>query len=105
MKRPNLINPQNWTPFRSIPNIPKIVNEITPPINIPVVPAPVPKYILKREIFQRNSFYLNFFSFLIIIGLAYFLYSIYLERKIFSDYLEFVKNTEEEKNILPQFYN
>ena len=99
MKRPNLVNPQNWTPFRSIPINTPIPVPVPVPINTPIpvpVPVPVPMYLSKKEVLQRNSFYLNLFCLLIILGITYFLYSIYLERKIFSDYLEYVKNVQEE---------
>jgi hypothetical protein len=97
MKRPNLVNPQNWTPFRSIP----IANDFLP--QLPQLPEPnpvpvveIPRPISRRELVQRNSFYLNLVCLLIVIGIGYFLYSIYLERKIFSDYLNYIRNTEQE---------
>jgi len=66
------------------------------------IPEPIPvefempRPISRKEMVQRNSFYLNLFSLMIILGIAYFLYSIYLERKIFSDYLNYIRNVEEE---------
>ena len=98
------MNPQNWTPFRSIP----IANDLIPstpsipspksileqiPIQVPIEP---PRPISRKELVQRNSFYLNFVCLIIILGISYFLYSIYLERKIFSDYLNYIRNFEEE---------
>jgi hypothetical protein len=101
MKRPNLVNPQNWTPFRSIPI--QVPEPILPPLP-PLPPLPIqieipqiPKPISRKEMVQRNSFYLNLFGLIIILGIAYFLYSIYLERKIFAEYLEYVRNTQEEQ--------
>jgi hypothetical protein len=107
MKRPNLVNPQNWTPFRSIPNIPNIpsIPEAVPTMpsgSFVQMPEPIPieidvsRPMSRRELVQRNSFYLNLFCLIIILGIAYFLYSIYLERKIFSEYLEFIRGVEEE---------
>jgi len=93
MKRPNLVNPNNWTPFRSIPIItPEYYNPPPPSITAPIELKP----ISRKELVQRNSFYLNFFCLIIILGIVYFLYSIYLERKIFTEYLDYVKNIQEE---------
>lgn len=100
MKKPNLVNPGLWTPFRSIPNIPSIpsvpLHESSIPQNVIPQPVEIPRPISRREMFQRNSFYLNLFCLIIVLGIGYFLYSIYLERKIFSEYLEFIRNAEEE---------
>jgi hypothetical protein len=87
MKKPNLVNPNFWTPFRSIP----IANDFSasvPVVSIPEVETHFSRPISRRELVQRNSFYLNLFCLIIILGISYFLYSVYLERKIFSDYIE-----------------
>ncbi len=91
MIRPNLVNKNNWTPFISIPT------QFPTPISIPEynqIPE-IPKIMTRREVVQRNSFFLNFISMIIIIGIIYFLYSIYLERKIFAEYLNHLKNNQE----------
>jgi hypothetical protein len=91
MKKPNLVNPSLWTPFRSIPiHVPEHI-----PISIPE-PVEIFRPITRREMIQRNSFVLNFICLIIIACISYFLYSIYLERKIFGEYLEYVKNNEKE---------
>jgi len=103
--RPNLVNPQLWSPFKAIPT--PIPTSIPTPIPTPPIlpsseiPIPVPQVLIqgpisRREIIQRNSFYLNLFGLIIMIGIGYFFYSIYLERKIFSEYLDLVKNVQEE---------
>ena len=92
MGKPNLVNPGQWTPFRSIPTITKLPEPV--PVHVPV-PEPVFRPISHKELVQRNSFYLNLACLLIIIGIGYFLYSIYLERKIFSDYLDYIRNNEQ----------
>ena len=93
------MNPNNWTPFRQIPiALPEIYipspSQSLPPQPLPPPPVFIP--ISRKELVQRNSFYLNLFGMLVILGIVYFLYSIYLERKIFTEYLEYVKNTQEE---------
>jgi len=95
MKKPNLVNPSLWTPFRSIPDIPAPI-KVPTQVPVPELPRPVYTQLSKRELFQKNSFYLNLFAMMIILGIGYFLYSIYLERKIFSEYLEYVRNVQEE---------
>lgn len=69
-KTPNLVNPQNWTPFKNLPIKTTITSK---PINIPLT---------QKELIQRNSFYLNFFGAFILIGLCYSLYLIYLEKRM-----------------------
>ena len=92
MKRPNLVNPQNWTPFKLVPISEPIHSQ---PVIEPVeIPKPI-KPITRKEMIQRNSFWLNFFGMLIIFGIVYFLYSIYLERKIFTEYLKLVQNKDD----------
>lgn len=95
MKRPNLVNPQNWTPFKSVPVVPDPTiypMQVIDPVEIQIQ---APKPITRKEIIQRNSFWLNFFGMLIIFGIAYFLYSIYLERKIFAEYLNLVQSQDD----------
>jgi hypothetical protein len=87
MKRPNLVK-NSWSPFKQIPLI-------DPPLSLSPTPSPV--YIqeipmTKKELIKRNSAFLNFVCLLIIISVGYFLYSIYLERKIFAEYLEHIQN-------------
>lgn len=99
VKRPNLVNPSLWSPFRSIPEIPSTpigtFIQVPPPTPAPIE-IEVPRPISRRELVQRNSFYLNLFCLIIILGIGYFLYSIYLERKIFADYLNYIKDKDEE---------
>jgi hypothetical protein len=100
IKRPNLINPSSWTPFRSIPlpstfePIAVQAHNIQPDIQVPIEIIQT-RPITRREIVQRNSFYLNLFCILIFLGIVYFMYSLYLERKIFSDYLHFIQNEQD----------
>jgi hypothetical protein len=94
MTRPNLVNPKNWTPFQPIPIIPTVSYEIPPP-----PPTPVPKIPLTRqELIKRNSQFLNFIGILVLVGISYFLYCLYVERKIFTDYISYVKEN------MPQEY-
>ena len=67
---------------------------------LPIEPLPMPRHMTAKEMIterrQRNSFWLNFLGTLVIFGIAYFLYSIYLERKIFSEYLDFIAQQQEQ---------
>ncbi len=95
MKRPCLVNPSFWSPFKSIP--------VSPPVSEPVylpqhseVPEFISRPITRKELIQKNSFFLNLMGLVLIACISYFLYNIYLERKIFVEYLEYVKNNQEE---------
>ncbi len=115
MKRPNLVNPQNWTPFRSIPEFPLSqplsqsfplsqslssqlppLPQFPPPTPVPQLPPSQSLQFSRKELLQKNSFRLNLFCLIVILGISYFLYSIYLERKVFVEYLEYIKNVQEE---------
>lgn len=82
MKRrnPNLVNPQNWTPFKKMPYTkePMII-----PKPVVMVPNTIEIYkpLTRKELLKRNSFYLNFFGVLLLFGLGYQLYLTYLDRK------------------------
>jgi hypothetical protein len=107
MKRPNLVNPHNWTPFQSVPNIqtmtiPSIPSIQIPPISIEPI-MEIPRIITRKELIQKNSLFLNIMGILMILGVSYFLYSVYLERKIFSDYIDHIKTTQDQSN-LPMFF-
>lgn len=96
MKRPNLVNKQ-WSPFQSIPivsPIQEIIPSYTPEIDVPKIERVI---VTKKELMQRNSSFLNFIGLLIIIGISYFLYNVYLERKLFNEYLNYIKDTQEEQ--------
>lgn len=97
MKRPNLVNPSQWSPFKSIPIIsPVQVQPQVPDIPIPIIPT-IPVYPpTRKELIQKNSLFLNLIGLVIIISISYFLYSIYLERKIFTEYLNYIENIKEE---------
>lgn len=92
MKRPNLVNPGLWTPFKPVPIPEPIYAPLPPPLPMEVE---IPRPITRKEMIQRNSFWLNFLGMLILFAVGYFLYSIYLERKIFAEYLSFVRNQED----------
>ena len=89
MKRPNLVNPQNWTPFRSVPinyqniSIPPVssttVNSVPVPVPVPVenIYNELPVRMSREEVIQKNSVYLNFIGLIILMCVFYFLYSIY----------------------------
>lgn len=101
MKRPNLVNPNNlWSPFHSIPipeSIPPPMQPVQPSIQRPsYTEIEFPRPISRKELLQRNSFYLNLFGLVIILGIAYFLYNVYLERRVFTEYLYYIKNVQEE---------
>ncbi len=102
MKRPNLVNQDKiWTPFKSVPiperAIIRPVQPIVPSVSQPV--APSIRYIevqeLRQQIIKKNSVVLNIFAMLVILAISYFLYSIYLERKLFSEYIDYVKSNEQ----------
>src|SRR6185369_13751864 len=95
MKRPNLTNPNHWSPFKSIP----VSTHIQSEVSIPKTPEiyEIPRSITRKELIQRNSAFLNFVCLIIIGCISYFLYSIYLERKIFAEYLEYVQNASQER--------
>jgi len=80
--RPNLVNPGNFTPFHL--TSPTIANILVPP---PPPPPPSPP-LTRQELIKNNSMFLNFMAILIIIALGYFLYCIYLERKMVFEYLQ-----------------
>jgi mannose-1-phosphate guanylyltransferase len=84
MKRPVLVNPKHWSPFKSLP------------ISVPVEEIKeIPKVLTRKEYIQKNSFFINFFSVLFIFGMGYFLYTVYLERKeIYEEYLRQLQESE-----------
>lgn len=95
MKRPNLVNPSNWTPFKSVPIANEIAIEAAPREYVPKIERPsVEQLIISQR--QRNSFWLNVIGFFILLAIGYFLYNIYLERKIYSNYLEYLKNRNDD---------
>src|SRR5690606_31360564 len=97
MRKPNLVNPQNWTPFKPMPVADQTIEMVIPkeiPVEVPVFKT---RPLTKREMIQRNSFFLNVFGLIIIICVSYFLYSIYLERKLLSNYLNYVQNNQQEQ--------
>jgi len=105
MTRPNLVNPNNWSPFKSIPTIEPIQTQILPPPPPPPPPPPLSRRELIQRNIQRNSFILNFIGMIIIGCIVYFLYSIYLERKILSDYIIYVKNQGQDQNQYRNYEN
>jgi hypothetical protein len=86
--RPNLVNPNLWSPFQSIP-----IRTSQIPIQVEIE---TPRILTKREVIQKNSIFLNFVGIILILGISYFLYSVYLERKIFAEYLEYLQNNQQE---------
>jgi len=83
MKRPNLVNAgvAGWSPFRSVPLVPVSVTNPEP-----IYSAPEPSEVVQR----------SFMAFLVIASILYFLYQVYLERKVISQYLELVKDGQEQ---------
>lgn len=75
MGRPVLVE---WSPFKVIPKI----EEITVIKDIIIPP------LTRNEIIKNNSLMLSFIFFAITMFILYFLYSIYMERKMVKEYLE-----------------
>lgn len=106
-KRPNLVNPENWSPFSNLPTLPTLPTlpiQQTLPIQ-PILPiqSTLPTFSeIKKQRIKQNSLFLNLFGIIILGAISYFLYSIYLERKIVTDYIQYVKNKEYEKSLFNQ---
>ena len=98
MKRPNLVNAgvAGWSPFRSVPLVPVSVTNPEPIYSAPEPSEVVQRSFTRRELIQQNSFFLNLMAFLVIASILYFLYQVYLERKVISQYLELVKDGQEQ---------
>ena len=76
ISRPNLINPKRSIKISNIQNDYKYE---------PVV-------LNKYQKIKRNSFYLNLLGVIILIGISYFLYQVYIERKITEIENEYMDN-------------
>lgn len=97
--KPVLVNPQNWTPFKPVPieNVVEIPKSVQHSYTNP--------YIIRNEMIRRNSLFINLIGLAIILGILYFLYSIYLERKLAAEYLEFLRNNQERTDLDTFNYN
>jgi len=78
---------------------------ITKNIDIPEIFEQQTKRLTKKETIRENSVFINIFGILLIIIIAYFLYNIYIEGKLFSEYLNFIeeheRNNQDNYNIEP----
>lgn len=104
MKRPNLV--ESWTPFKPVPK--SISNQV--PIQAPnsSIIRPIESIVqfdyihvplTRNDVIRRNSVIINTIAFLFLLGSCYFLYSIYQERKLASEYLEHIKNKQNHRQI------
>lgn len=48
----------------------------------------------REELIKKNSVTLNIIAFMIFMGICYFLYSIYLERKLINDYADKIASSK-----------
>jgi hypothetical protein len=81
MKRPNLVNKKNWTPFNPIPKI----SPLPPPVKIIEPEIIIP--LTKKDYIKKNSMLLNTMGLIIMLCIGYFLWNVYQERKLVSEYI------------------
>lgn len=101
-KHPNLV--ESWTPFKPVPKpVPtsstlssstKVSKSTIRPVESIVQFDYVHIPLTRNDVIRRNSAIINILAFLFMLGSCYFLYSIYQERKLAAQYLEYVKNTQ-----------
>jgi hypothetical protein len=93
MTRPNLVNPNHWTPFKSIPLLK------SEPI---AQPQPQPQFYPQHQQPISSPSILNICAILLILLGIYFLYSMYKERKLAEEYMQHLEQNKK-NNTYPGF--